>query len=173
MKYPISMRIMHWIMALIIIGLVISGLTHDTWPKDLKPSFYYWHKSFGVVALLLIIARIFIRIKSRNKIPPLPETISKKDEKMSHAGHHTLYLLMVILPVSGYLMSMAGGYGVKAFGYALPNWFFDDKNKEIGNITHEIHQYGGIIIAIIVTIHILAVIKHAIFEKENLVKRMV
>ena len=125
-----------------------------------------------MLVLFLIVTRIFIRIKNKNNIPTLPDTISNKDAKMAKGGHHLLYLLMVVLPVSGYLMSMAGMHGIKMFGITIPNWFFDEKNKEIGGVAHEIHEYGGIAIAVIISIHIAAVIKHKIFEKENLLKRM-
>lgn len=171
MKYPLMMRLIHWTLGVIIIGLIITGLTHDSWPKDIQPQFYYWHKSFGIVALALIFIRIFFRIKFKDQIPPLPKTISKQDEKMAKAGHHFLYLLMLVLPISGYIMSMAGGHGIKMFGIEIPN-IFSKEDKELGGMAHEVHEVGGIIIAIVVSIHILAVIKHKVFDKENLLKRM-
>lgn len=171
-KYPLTIRIIHWAMAIIIIGLVISGFTHDDWPKEFQKSFYYWHKSFGMLALILVALRFTLKLSLKSKFPPLPDSIPAKDKKFATAGHHSLYLLMILVPLSGYFMSMAGGYGISMFGIKIPN-ILSEKNESLGDVASIAHEITGIAIAIIVTIHIVAVIKHKIKENENLLNRMV
>ena len=168
-KYNILLRILHWSMALIIIGLVVSGFTKDYWTKEYQRDFYYWHKSFGVLVFGLLVLRIIIRLIT--KIPPLPDNFDKFTKFGAKAGHLALYIFMIVAPVSGYLMSVGGGYGVSMFGIKIPN--FIEKDKTVGGIAHEVHEIGGIIFAIIVVLHILAVIKHHKMDKEPILKRMV
>lgn len=173
-KYNILIRIIHWLTAICIIGLIVAGYfmtelgKEDTLLGLGKWDIYGLHKSFGVLIIGLFILRVILRLAT--KIPKLPDQISKTDKKLAHLGHLALYALMIAIPVSGFVMSQAGGYGVKFFGYELP--ILIEKNKEIGGIAHELHEILPYVIAGIIAIHVFAVIKHIVKDKVNLLKRM-
>ncbi len=165
-KYNISMRILHWLMAILILCLIAVGFYMEGLPKEdpIKYTLYGLHKSFGVMIIFLFVVRIITRIRS--SIPPLPEGIKPLEKKLSHGIHHLLYLFMILVPVSGYVMSDAGGHDVKFFGLLMPDFF--EKNKEIGGIAHEMHEIIPYVLLGIVILHVAGAIKHRFFEpKEN------
>lgn len=174
MKYNLLSRILHWFMALIIISLIIMGiymtefLAKDATSRSL---IYSLHKSFGVVILLLFFVRLINRIL--NKAPTLPDIFKKSEKIAANIGHISLYILMLLMPLSGYLMSNSYGYNVKLFGLKLPNLI--STNYELGPIFSKAHFYLGYFLLLVILIHISAVIKHRFFdEKEkDVLKRMI
>lgn len=165
-KYHISSRVFHWLMAAIIIPLLIAGIYMvEFLPKDAsyRGTVYNLHKSFGVIALLLVFPRIINRFL--RKVPALPQSMPKWQVIASHIAHYKLYILMLLMPISGYLMSNSYGYPVKLFGLPLP--FLADKNYENAAFFASCHKYLGYAFIAIVTIHIVAVIKHRFFDKKE------
>lgn len=173
-KYALSSRILHWIMALLIIALLALGVYMTNFlDKSASNRFeiYSLHKSLGVVALALIIIRIFNR--AITKAPALPKNMFKIEKILAKITHFTLYLLMLVAPLSGYLMSNSYGYGVHLFSIKLP--FLIEKNLEIGPLFSKAHYYSTNALIALIAIHILAVIKHRFFDKNqnDVLKRMI
>lgn len=172
-KYHIYIRIIHWAMALIILGMIGVGWYMSGLPKDgsLRNVLVDLHKSFGVLILILFFVRVAIRLAT--KIPPLPGTIPALQRKLAHLGHFMLYGLIFIVPLSGYAMSNMFGYRVKMFGLEMPKIFPDD--KVIGRIAHEAHEILPYIFLAIIALHVAAVIQHHFFDKpeNDILKRMV
>lgn len=173
-KYALSSRIIHWVMALIIFTLLALGIYMAEFMSKEAPNrmmVYDLHKSLGVLALIFI----FIRIVNRfiKKAPALPDTMPKYEQILSHLGHFGLYILMIIVPLSGYLMSNSFGFPVKFFSLQTP--FLVKTNFELGKVfakTHELAAYG---LLALVTLHVLAVIKHRFFDRpeNDVLKRMI
>lgn len=173
-KYHISSRILHWSMAVIIIFLLGLGIYMANFlPKDAanRMDIYMLHKSFGVLALGLIVIRLVNRFI--NKAPALPEAMNKFEKLAAHIVHAGLYLLMIILPLSGYLMSNAFGYPVGFFGIELP--FLMEKNEQVGMIFHEIHEIAPYVLIGVLVLHVAGAIKHRYFDKpeNDVLRRMI
>lgn len=170
-KYPIKMRIMHWTMSPLILLMLIAGLymTSDFVSNQYKFQIYGIHKSVGILIILLLFTRFIIRQKS--KVPSLPKEISKMDQKLATAGHHTMYLFMLLVPLSGYLMSAFGGYPVKMFGIPIPSIF--EKNTDLGGFFHTAHWFLNYIFIGLILVHLVAPFKHYFIDKVNVWKRMV
>ncbi len=174
MKYHLTSRIIHWLMAVLILFLLGLGIYMTEFlPTDSTNhlEIYNLHKSLGAVALIFI----FIRIINRfiHKAPALPTTMPKLEIILSHLGHFGLYILMILTPLSGYLMSNAFGFPVNLFSIELP--FLIERNFELAKIfalAHELCAYG---LLGLVALHILAVIKHRFFDKpeHDVLKRMI
>ena len=149
-------------MALCILGLIASGWYMEGLPREheLKYTFYDLHKSFGVLVIGLFSYRLLLRMFTA--IPALPEGIKSYEKKLSHVAHFMIYVLMIGVPVSGYIMSDAGDYGVKFFGIVLPDFIV--KNKEIGGIAHEVHEIAPYVLLGLVGLHIAGALKHRLFE---------
>jgi len=170
-KYPLAIRVTHWLMAIIIIGLLCVGLIMTSLPKEdpLRNTLFMLHKSFGILVFILFFVRIFFRVRLGGL--PLPEVIPPLERTLAHAGHHTLYLFMVIMPLSGFLMTEAFGRPVPFFGLTMPKVIGVD--KDLGHLLDGVHDYGAYILIAILVLHVGAVIWHRVKEHVNLLDRMI
>jgi cytochrome b561 len=172
-KYNISLRIIHWVMALTIIAMIGVGWYMTELPKEgsLKNVLIGLHKSFGALLLILFFVRIALRFTT--KIPALPVGIPKIQKKLAHLGHFMLYVFMLIVPLSGYAMSNLYGYDVSMFGIPLPKLFAE--NKDLGKLAREAHGIIPYVLLAIVVLHVAAVIQHHFLDKKenDVLKRMV
>lgn len=172
-KYALSSRIIHWLMALIIVFLLGLGIYMTDFLSKEAPNrmeIYNLHKSLGVLVLGLIIVRIINRLVK--KAPALPETMPKIEIFAAHSAHILLYILMIMVPLSGYLMSNSFGYPAMFFGYEMP--FLIKQNFEIGKIFSKTHEISAYSLIALVTLHILGALKHKFFDKteNDVLKRM-
>lgn len=172
MKYSCSTRIFHWLMALVItitfaLAFYMTSLNKEN-PDRLF--FYSLHKSFGVLSLILLVARIVNRFL--HKAPELPQTIAPYLVKLAKITHILLYLLMCLVPLSGYLMSNAFGYPVKLFGMILP--VLIETNFDLAKNFSELHEFFAFTLLGLIILHILAVLKHHFIgaNKFAIIKRM-
>ena len=156
------------IFSLLAVGIYMTQFMATDSPNHLQT--YELHKSFGVIALILI----FIRIINRfiKKPPILPESISRIERILSHLGHFGLYVLMLIVPFSGFLMSNSFGFPVKFFSIELP--VMVGTNFELGKLFALLHELSAYGLLALIAVHILAVIKHRFFDKaeNDVLKRM-
>ncbi len=171
-KYSLWMRLMHWILGATILGVLTVGFYMAGLPGDnqLKWQLYSLHKSFGVIIFALVILRVIIRLSS--EIPNYPKEVSNLEVKLSCIAISILYLGMFVMPLSGYISSTAGGYGVQFFSFNMPS-FFSEKNFEVAHIAHTIHNYTAYFLIAIVGLHIIAPFKHLLIDKVNIFKRIV
>lgn len=175
-KYPLLMRLFHWTMSVIIIGLILVGfaMTQIFPDESFTGDLYKWHKSFGVVILILIGLRILTRIVLRKSVPPVMGNLPRIEQIASMIGHKMLYVLMVLAPLSGYLMSSAypKSSGIFLFGLKLPDAL--PKNQALAEFFTAVHVISVYCLAALVTVHIAAVIKHRYFDSkdQDVLKRM-
>ncbi len=169
-KYPAALRVLHWLMAVVIIGLIAIGLYMTSLPKNdsSRALFYSLHKSFGVTMLLLCIIRLGLRL--RMGTPALPDSIPAHEHRMAHAGHIALYGCMILMPLSGYCMTNSFGFPVRWFGLNLPVFFGTDKAR--ATFMAESHSLIAYTLIALVLLHIAGVIKHMLKERVNLLARM-
>lgn len=168
--YGAITKIFHWIIGLSIIGLLGVGLYMDAMPSSPdKWALYGLHKAIGILVLFSVFARILWRII--NLTPALPENMSPLEKIGAHAGHFALYIFMVGMPLSGWIMSSAGGHAVKIFDlYTMPALV--EKNKELGGIFNAVHEYMGYALIATLAIHIAAALFHHFWRKDNVLRRM-
>lgn len=169
-KYSLSMRINHWLVAVLYVGLLTLGLYMTTLPNTDpdRITYYGLHKSFGVIALVAIVWRLINRFVA--KIPSY-EYNSALISFLSKLGHFLLYLFMVIMPFSGYLMSMMSAKGINFFGYTLPNW--PGANKQMAVFFHEIHTLLPWFFIALIALHILAWPYHYYKDRMNIINRII
>ena len=173
-KYHISIRILHWLMAIIIIALLAVGFYMTNGLSKEAPyrmTIYNLHKSLGVTILTLIALRIFFRLS--RPIPLLPDSMPKVIQKLAHSTHFLLYLLMILMPLSGYLMSNSYGFPVYLFGLKMP--ILVERNMDMAQFFAEAHGYLGFILVGVLVLHIAGVIKHRFFDKNenDILSRMI
>ncbi|MCB9963393.1 MAG: cytochrome b [Rhodospirillales bacterium] len=174
-RYHSFTIILHWIMALAFFLMLGSGVAMENFDldKSLKFQLFQWHKSGGVLLLMAFFLRLAVRFATR--IPPLPELIPALERKASKAGHYALYAVMFLLPFSGWAVVSSSSYGIPTVVFNLFEWPHIpglQGNKDVHEFAEEGHTVLAIIFALLIFGHIAAVVKHAVVEKENLLKRM-
>ena len=173
-KYHLSARIMHWTMSIIILSLLALGFYMANFMSPEAPNkmmIYNLHKSFGALVMFLVVGRIFIRFA--HQVPALPSSMSMIVQKSAHLAHIALYVLMVFMPLSGYLMSNFFGYSVHLFGLPLP--MLVEKNVEMGKFCADAHEFLGFSFVAVLALHIAGVVKHRFFDRpeHDVLKRMI
>ena len=169
-QYTGTAKVLHWLMALLIIGLFALGqYMSDLSMSPRKLQLYSWHKWVGITVFFLLLVRIGWRIT--HQPPALPEQMSKQQHLASHIGHAVLYLLMLVIPVSGWLMSSAKGYQTVWFG-VLPIPDLLGKDKQLGDALAELHGALNGLLMFIVIVHVLAALKHHFIDRDHVLRRM-
>lgn len=162
--------ILHWLMAVMIIGLLILGLYMTRLPISLeKLRFYGWHKEWGILVLGLVLLRVFWR--ATNVTPRFPETLPYSQKLAARAVHLAFYGFMIILPLTGWLMSSAVGLQVSFFGlFLLPDLVpADPRLEQVLALSHEYLSYA--LIAAIGA-HTAAALWHHFVHKDDILTRM-
>lgn len=174
-RYHLTAMILHWVMAVAFILMLFSGLTMDTglFEKSLRFQMYQWHKSLGVLLLIAFFLRLAIRfVKPR---PELPEQMKPLEKKAAKFGHFALYGVMLAVPLSGWVMVSSSKLGLPTLVFGLFEWPHVpgvQGMKTIHSLAYESHELLAYGMIALIVLHVLAVIKHAVFDKENLLPRM-
>lgn len=173
-SYGVVAKGFHWGMFLIILGMVglgfyMSGLPADS-PEQMGYKFglYDQHKSFGILILVLVTARLVWRLI--NPVPKMPGTMNRLERLSAHAMHMLLYVIMIAQPLFGWLMSSFGGHPVKFFGLGLPS--LADKDKALGKFFHEAHEITAYLLIAAFAIHVGASLFHHYVRKDDVMTRM-
>jgi cytochrome b561 len=161
---------LHWLMAVLILGLLALGLyMHELPLSPQKLELYSWHKWAGVTVFLLVWLRLAWR--ATNRPPALPEAMSPPMRLAAHAGHAALYGLMIVIPLSGWLMSSAKGVQTVWFG-VLPIPDLIGRDKELGNLLKEAHEALNWLLMFTLGGHLSAALWHHFVLKDDTLRRM-
>jgi len=168
-QYGLISKILHWLMALIMLGMIASGLFLDVAPtRELKFQVISLHKSFGVLILYLIGVRILWM--AYTKKPNSIKSHAKWEKYLSKIVHLFLYIGMIGMPLSGILMSQSAGYPVGMFGVGFPTLV--EKSEDLNHMTKLIHEYLAYALIIGILMHAAGAIKHHFLDKDETLKRM-
>lgn len=190
-KYTNVAIALHWLIGIAILFMFVLGWFMTELPKEMpkttsfdifnlglitwgveeeqsQRSFYFnLHKSVGLSLLMLIVLRMYWRFTHRP--PAFLNSMKLWEKRLAKATHHSLYLLMFLIPLSGIIMSAGSKYGIKWFGIkVIPG--FDD--KAIRELFYEFHEIFGLLLLLILILHILGAVKHSIVDKDGTLRRM-
>lgn len=160
----------HWLMALIIIANFALGVTmSDLALSPQKLQFISWHKWTGITLLGLVTLRFLWRaFANRPVLLPSPAW----QRRIAKLSHFLMYLLMFAIPISGWLMSSAGGFTVTYLGlFPLPDLVA--KDKQLFEQLKEVHEILNFTLLGLVILHVLAVLKHQFIDRDATLARMV
>jgi cytochrome b561 len=158
-------------MAVLILGLFALGLyMHELHLSPTKIKLYNWHKWTGVTVFLLLWVRLLWL--AAHPAPALPGTMPSWQRVAAKSGHGLLYLLILAVPLSGWLMSSAKGFQTVYFG-VLPIPDLLGKNLELGEQLEAVHKWLNIGFMVLVAGHALAAIWHHRVDRDGVLRRMV
>ncbi|PXZ04270.1 cytochrome b [Gilliamella apicola] len=166
-QYSSKQKWIHWSSALLIVITILLLLAKVTMSNILggMPIVYLLHKSLGVVVLLLTVWRIIV-IRSQGVPDVLPKE-QKLKRILSKSTQGIIYLLLIIVPLSGYLMS---GRDLNVFGFiSIPAI---DMPNNLHQLFHTMHLIGSELLVILVLFHILVALYHYFWIKDNVLQSM-
>lgn len=161
---------LHWLIGLMIVtslgvGLYMVSLSLS--PDKLR--LYSWHKWAGVTIFMLVLVRSLWRLT--HPAPPLPDDVPVWQRKVAEATHYALYALMIVIPLTGWLMSSAKGFQTVYFGVVpIPDLLA--KNEGLGETLALVHRYLNYTMIGLVIAHIAAALKHHFIDKDDILRRM-
>ncbi|OLQ84926.1 cytochrome b [Vibrio ponticus] len=169
-NYNIVARAIHWVSAIVVIGMFAVGL----WMVDL--SYYsewyrtapHWHKSIGLLLAILTLIRLVWK-----GVTPSPKVEGNAFEKIAaKLVHGLMYVVLLVLFVSGYLISTEDGRAIDVFDwFSVPGLgaLFEGQ----ADIAGEIHFYAAWTLILMAAVHALAAIKHHVIDKDNTLRKMI
>lgn len=162
---------LHWIIAILIVcgfylGWVMTDIPGFT-PTKLK--YFSWHKWIGVTVFAFAIIRVLWR--ATHKAPVMPRRIPAWQKGLAHLVHFLLYVLMLIIPASGYLYSSAAGIQVVYLGL-LPLPTIIGPDVALKGTLRLVHIYLNYTLLVLVCMHVLAALKHHFIDRDGLLARM-
>lgn len=161
----------HWILALLILTLLGVGLYMTSLPEeDPNRLFFYWlHKSTGVLVLTLVVLRLSWRWV--NRVPELPFNMPRWQKIAARGNHYALYGLMIIMPLSGFMMSSFGGHPIDVYGLFTFHPMAQGPNK-VAWLSHETHINLVYFWFALIGLHVSAAMYHHFWRKDTILRRM-
>lgn len=172
-------RALHWSIAAIILFQLALGLYMTDFVPDLSEQFklFQLHKSWGFVVFCLAVVRVAWRLANRRS-PALLDTMPRWQRAASHASHGLLYLLILVMPLSGWVMSAASptqeflGIQNMVFGvFAMPDPWVPGV-RWIADLAKEIHELSAWAMIAILAVHVAAALKHHLLDRDAILRRM-
>lgn len=171
-RYGFVSRMLHWTIAILFLSLIPMGMFASMIPEGtwFRNQYYVVHKTIGVLVFALVLVRLFWNRRSRR--PELDASLKPQERKWAHRVHIMLYVIMIALPVTGYVMTSFHGFPTYFFSLEIqPFWGKSDAYIIWGTFHKYILPY---ILYIVLGAHILGAMKHHFIDKhEGALKRMV
>lgn len=163
-------KALHWTTALLIFLQFGLGWLAVSWRlSPTKLDLFVWHKSFGLVILTLTISRLLWRFA--NPVPELPADSPQWERYAAHASHFLLYFIMIVMPLSGWIINSAANIPFKIFWTVpLPN--IVPANKPLEEYAKAAHLSLFILLCIVLSAHIGGALRHHFIKRNNILIRM-
>lgn len=160
----------HWLLAVLIIASFSFGLYMVELPfSPARIKQYNWHKWAGITILTLSAARLLWRLTHRP--PALSDATLGWQKTASHSVHLLLYALFFAAPLAGWAYSSAAGFPVVYLGL-IPLPDFVSPNRELADILKLVHRTLVYSLAALVSLHVLAALKHHLIDRDGLINRI-
>lgn len=180
-RYTNVAIILHWMIAALIIGQVAGGflmVNLGETQSALKFELFQWHKSFGIMILVLTLIRIVWRLTHRP--PALPDSLKSYERALARLTHVGFYVLLVAAPLAGWALVSASPFASSVQTYLfgvihLPHLpFFEDveNRREVAGQIAEAHELLAFGIITLFLLHVGAALKHHFVDRDGVLQRM-
>jgi len=150
----------HWTIAVLVLVNLWIGLVGGSMPA---------HKAIGITVLVLTLGRIGWRLGHRP--PPLPPATPAWERLAAHAAHRLFYLLLLVLPLSGWAMvSGTRRNPLDWFGlFPIP---YLPIPPSLAHLGHDAHGLIGFAMLGLVALHVAAALRHHFLLRDDVLSRM-
>lgn len=163
-------RWLHWLTAVLIPVQIALGIMAVGWRlSPTKLELFVWHKSLGLVLLLLVLLRLGVRFAGPT--PRLPADMPAWERRAAHASHFLLYALLLALPLSGWVINSAANVPFRVFGlFPLPA--ITAPNEAFADAARQAHLGLVTALALLVVAHAAAALRHHYGRRNDVLVRM-
>jgi cytochrome b561 len=168
--YGTVARLLHWAIALLLLLQIPAGIAMVSEPLTAWTApVYIFHKGSGAVLLVLVLGRAAWRLTHRP--PAFPDYMPALEQRIANATHVAIYVVLVVMVVSGYVHVIGGGYPIEmldAIGIPplIPNV------PRLASAVLPVHQFGAFVLVALVAVHVAAVMRHHMIERNPVLRRM-
>ena len=169
--YSTPTRWLHWLTAAVVIATLPVGgiMTTEGLPREVQNALYIFHKNVGVVILLLVAARLIVRAKTPT--PAMPASMPNWQKTAASVSHAALYLLLIVMAVSGYVRVRAGGFPIEMLD-ALGIPTLVPRSDELAANARWVHSTARFALAAFIVLHIGAALHHGLMKRDGVFSRM-
>jgi cytochrome b561 len=162
----------HWAIGVLMILNIAGGLLNESFGEAAVGTIMSLHKATGILILGLSVGRLAWRLTHRP--PPLAASVRAWEKGLAHAVHAIFYVMMIALPLTGWLMVSAGSrkFPIDFFGLFTVPWLPVAQDKATSGVYNERHELLGYVMIALIALHVLAALKHHLFDRDNTVVRM-
>ena len=167
-RYSLVARTLHWIMAILILFNLALGLAQESLPRDWQA--IPVHQSVGLTVLALAVLRLGWRLTHRQT--PLPEGLPAWERLAAKVTHYTFYAFMLLVPLTGWIMSSAGKWPLHWFFLFDVPKFTVTKDDAIVGFSAEAHEIFAFAWIALLVLHVAAALRHHFILKDDVMRRM-
>ena len=168
--YPASSKWLHWLIAICVLTTapVAIAMTQVS-EGPIQDALYNFHKSLGILIFILMALRLINRLTVG---APIAEPgIEPWQKTVSAAVHGSFYVLLIAMPIVGYVANSAYGAPTPFFGlFELPP--IVEKNEALATPLFALHRWVGFLVVVLVLIHVGAALYHHFSRGDNVLLRM-
>jgi cytochrome b561 len=170
-NYGLLAKLFHWVLALYMLGLFVFGKYLTTMKVGFATiHLFNYHKIFGLMALALILMRLAWRLYSPPP-PTLTDGARPWELRLAHFTHFMLYVLMLAMPLSGWIASSASGIGISFFGLAsVP--LIAPPVEWVEKLFFAVHHWLATLLVIFLILHVAGALKRHFVLRDRTLRRM-
>ena len=179
-RYGLVAIILHWTIALCVIGLLAAGYLMTRYGEQLGLALtfriYQFHKSIGVLVFALTVLRIVWRLT--HPPPPPPDNMAGWEVFLARVSHYGFYLLLLVMPLTGWAVVSAASFKVPTMLFGIihlphiPYLVTHADPEGIEALTQTAHFVLGVTVAALLVLHVAGALKHHLILKDDVLKRM-
>lgn len=170
MQFGRVTRVLHWLITLMILGMLGLGWYMQSLPEHapLGHELTKLHEATGVIVLALVVIFALWRLSHpRPTLQGLPDW----QRVLARVTHFSLYTVILVQPLSGIFFTTASGHPPSVYGwFTFPQ--FLPKDKGLAKALTTLHSWLPWMIAVLVGLHVLAALYHQFVQRDNVLKRM-
>jgi cytochrome b561 len=168
--YGAVARLFHWVIALLVLVQIPVGIAMVSQPLSrFSDPLFIAHKGSGAVLLTLVIARVAWRLTHRP--PPMPDFVPQREQRIATATHVALYLLLLVMVVSGYVRTVGDAYPIEILD-ALGVPPLMPYAPRVAAIALVVHQFSVVVLVALIAAHVSAVLRHHLIDGHPILDRM-
>jgi cytochrome b561 len=161
---------LHWFMLLLFIAVYATINLRELYPKgsDPREALKTWHFMLGMLVFVFVWLRLAARFSGPT--PLIKPAIPHLQEVTAKLLHLALYVLMIGMPLTGWLLLSAAGKPIPFFGLQLPALIAE--NKDLASQIKEVHEFVGTTGYFLIGLHAVAALYHHYIKRDNTLTRM-